>query len=190
MDAVYLTSDIIIHYFLSPPEPESHVELDEASQQLYQAAKERSEHAAAILDKVNKGELAVYISDLVLFETVKAFETVPIDKPEEEPNPEDPLAARGGTVGFASRKNPHIGLALRSLVVQPNILGIDKTLWDRIFVLYAYDDAVLSIETAYHTAEAQRVEWTEGREVDGIVSFDEAYDHIKEITRIDPASFQ
>jgi predicted nucleic acid-binding protein len=190
MDAVYLTSDIIIHYFLMPPEPESHDELDEASQQLYQAAKERSERAAAIIDKVNKGELAVYISDLVLFEIVKAFEVVPFENPEEEPDPEDPLAPRRGTVGFASRKNPHIGLALRSLVVQPNILGIDKTLWDRIFVLYAYDDAVLSIDTAYHTAKAQRIEWSEGREVDGIVSFDEAYDHIKDITRIDPASFQ
>ena len=189
MDAVYLTSDIIIHYFLSPLEPESH-ELDEASQQLYQAAKERSERAAVIIEKVNKGELTVYISELVLFETAKAFEVVPYEKPEEEPDPEDPLAPRGGTVGFASRKNPHIGLALRSLIVQPNILGIDKTLWDRIFVLYAYDDAVLSIETAYHTAKAQRIEWAEGREVDGIVSFDDAYDHIKEITRIDPASFQ
>ncbi|MBV9453293.1 MAG: hypothetical protein JOZ19_04120 [Rubrobacter sp.] len=189
MDAVYLTSDIIIHYFLSPLEPESH-ELDEASQQLYEAAKERSERAAATIDKVNKGELRAYISDLVLFETVKAFEAVPFEKPEEEPDPEDPLALRRGTVGFASRKNPHIGLALRSLVVQPNILGIDKTLWDRIFVLYAYDDAVLSIETAYHTAKVQRIQWTEGREIEGIVSFDEAYDHIKDITRIDPASFQ
>jgi hypothetical protein len=189
MDTVYLTSDIIIHYFLSPLQPESHDELDEASQQLYQAAKERSEHAAAILDKVNKGELALYISDLVLFETVKAFEAVPIDKPEE-PDPEDPLATRGETVSFASRKNPHIGLALRSLVVQPNILGIDKTLWDRVFVLYAYDDAVLSIERAYHTTKAQRIEWTEGREIDGKVSFDEAYDHVKDIIHIDPASFQ
>jgi len=103
---------------------------------------------------------------------------------EQEPrDPENPLAPPTGALGWAIKKAP-TAIPLRGLIVQPNIVGIDKSKWDRVFVLYVYDEANLSFEAAYHTATVERLKWAEKKDI-GCVSFDEVHSTLQDITYID-----
>jgi predicted nucleic acid-binding protein len=113
MEVVYLTSDILIHYFLLAEDTE---------------AQGQHEPANAVIDTIYEGQLTTYISDVVLFETVKGFEDVPFEEPEEEPDPEDSLTPRKVRLTWASKKACNV-ISLRALITQLIILGIDKSKW-------------------------------------------------------------
>ena len=69
MEKVYLASDILINYILEPTEPEEI---------------QRQEQAAALIQRIESEQVTAYLSDVVLFEAIKALEQVPL---EEEPMP-------------------------------------------------------------------------------------------------------
>jgi predicted nucleic acid-binding protein len=186
MEEVYLTSDILIHYFLSPPEPDAGQwgEEADAARKAFEVVKERHDRAASIVNRIFDKQLTAYISDLVLIEAVKAFEEISYEEPQD---PENPLAEGTARLGWATKKSP-TAIPLRSMIVQPNIVGIDKSKWDRIFVLYAYADANLSFEAAYHAATVERLKRKQDEDI-VCVSFDGVYSTLKDITYVDPSSF-
>src|SRR5215217_3676783 len=188
MDAVYLTNDILFDYFLPPVELESPGEYEEKTdewRQKYEQDRKRHEQAAALFHRISAGQLTAYLSDLVLFEVIQAFEAVPF---EEEPMPEDPeaqtqWAARGSWAG--QRINDTYPLL--TFIQQPNVLGIDKDKWEK--VLRTYGMSELKLGVAYHAATAERLTCWEGADIAAVVSFDEEYDQLEDIHRIDPATF-
>ena len=109
MEEVYLTSDILIHYFLAPAELDASEwgEEADAARKAYEVVKERHDRAIAIVKRIFEEQLTAYISDMVLIETVKAFEELSYEEPEEEPrDPENPLAPDTSRLGWATKKPP------------------------------------------------------------------------------------
>ncbi len=171
MEEVYLSSDILFHYFARRLGKEGNVE--------------QAKRAVAVLRRVILKELIAHISDVVVFETVRLIEGLPW---EEQPQAKPELDPEAGRIHvrtrFATKRAR--ALSLLYLIQYPAFVGIDKLKWQHAIDAYVKED--LSLEAAYHAATVQRLKQVENREIRGIVSFDEEYDRLEDITRIDPCA--
>jgi hypothetical protein len=173
MEEVYLTSDILLHFPFS-------------NWMRHEYDVEKAREADAIFRKVAYGQLIAHLTDVAVFETIKRIEEIPWQDPPQE-SPPDPETGRIRiTPGFASKK-ARIRALLDPLIRYDGFIGIDRFKWDDVYTYYVRNDC--TIETAYHAATANRLKRTEHPDIDGLVSFDEEFDKIEEIARIDPASF-
>jgi hypothetical protein len=174
MEEVFLSSDVLIHYFKQPEAGET----------------DRHEQATAVMKRVYAEELTVHLTDITLFQVLKFLLEVDVSELTPELYEEHREYFFQDSYSNEEYIRSRARRYLMPLLELPNVIISDKEKWEDVFyhLHIGFDWRIMPvyIEAAYNTTAFISSEEDDKRTLQGIVTFERLHD----IPRIDPATFE